>query len=171
MIQKSTAEVKVPKKLVDQVVGQDNAISIIKKAAKQHRHVLLIGDPGTGKSLVGQALAETMPVEKLVDVLVLPNLTDENTPLVKTVPKGRGKQLVTKAKLQAMSSFKNQNILIFVFIIIVSLLPYYFWKTKQISDVVYAASMISSMVFIVGFILFINIGKKMKMTEGPGVKE
>src|SRR3989344_4121590 len=169
MIKKSTAEIKIPKNIVDQVVGQENAINIIKKASKQHRHVLLIGNPGTGKSLIGQALAELMPMEKLVDVLVYPNITDENTPLIKTVPKGQGKAIVTRAKLQALSSFKNQNIIMFILIIIISLIPYYFWKTKQISDVVYAASMISSMVFIVGFILFINLGKRMKMGETQNI--
>lgn len=165
MINQTTAEIKISKKIADQVIGQDQAINLIKKAAKQHRHVLLIGEPGTGKSLIGQALAELMPMEKLVDVLVYPNPTDENTPLIRTVPKGQGKQIVTKAKLQAMSSFKNQNIIMFIVIIIISLIPYYFWKTKQISDVVYSASMISSMVFIVGFIIFINLGKRMKTNE------
>ncbi|MBS3108556.1 ATP-dependent protease LonB [Candidatus Woesearchaeota archaeon] len=169
MIKKDTSEIKVPKKISDQVVGQDAAIEIIKKAARQHRHVLLIGEPGTGKSLVGQALAELMPSEKLVDILAFQNPTDENTPIIKEVPKGQGKQIVTKAKLQALSSFKNQNIIIFILIIVVSLMPYYFWKTKQISDVVYAASMISSMVFIVGFILFINLGKRMKMGETQNI--
>jgi len=165
MIKKSTSELKVSKRIAEQVIGQDSAIDIIKKAAKQHRHVLLIGEPGTGKSLIGQALAELMPMEKLVDILVYPNLTDENTPLIKTVPKGQGKAIVTRAKLQAMSSFKNQNIIMFILIIVISLIPYYFWKTKQISDVVYAASMISSMVFIVGFIIFMNLGKKMKVGD------
>src|SRR3989338_8500273 len=169
MIKKSTAEIKIPKNIVDQVVGQENAINIIKKASKQHRHVLLIGNPGTGKSLIGQALAELMPMEKLVDVLVYPNITDENTPLIKTVPKGQGRQIMTRAKIQAMSSFKNQNIIMFIVIIIISLIPYYLWKTKQISDVVYAASMISSMVFVVGFILFINLGKRMKIGENQAV--
>ena len=166
---KTTADIPISKKLIDQIIGQDEAINIVKKAARQHRHVLLIGEPGTGKSLVGQALAELMPSEKLVDILAFQNPTDENTPIIKEVPKGQGKQIVTKAKLQALSSFKNQNIIIFILIIVVSLMPYYFWKTKQISDVVYAASMISSMVFIVGFILFINLGKRMKMGETQNI--
>ena len=46
---KSTKNIKIPKKLVDQVLGQEEAVLIIKKAALQRRHVLLIGDPGTGK--------------------------------------------------------------------------------------------------------------------------
>ena len=65
----STADIKVPKQLVDQVIGQDEAVEVIKKAAQQRRHVLLIGEPGTGKSMLGLALAELLPMEKLVDTI------------------------------------------------------------------------------------------------------
>ena len=54
---KSTADVKVPKRLIDQVIGQDHAVEIIKKAALQRRHVLLIGEPGSVESTVPRALA------------------------------------------------------------------------------------------------------------------
>ena len=45
---KSTEEIKVPELLLDQVIGQDKAVEIVRKAAQQKRHVMLIGDPGTG---------------------------------------------------------------------------------------------------------------------------
>ena len=77
---KSTAEVKVPKKIIDQVIGQEEAVNVIKKAASQRRHVLLIGEPGTGKSMLGMALAELLPKSELKDILALPNPNDENNP-------------------------------------------------------------------------------------------
>ena len=79
---KTTAEIKVSNTIVEQIIGQDNAVNIIKKVARQRRHLLLIGPPGVGKSLIGQALAELLPKEKLVDILSFQNLTDENTPLI-----------------------------------------------------------------------------------------
>ena len=162
---KTTKEINIPKNLIDQIVGQEHGVKIIKKASKQRRNVLLIGDPGTGKSLLGQALAELLPSEKLVDILAYPNPSDDNLPLIKTAPKGTGLTLVTKSKLQASAAFKNQNIIMLIIVIGVSLFPYYLWRTGAISDVVYAASMISSILFIVGFMIFFNISRRMRLPD------
>jgi len=159
----STKEIKIPKKIIDQVIGQEESINIIKKAALQRRHVLLIGEPGTGKSMLGQALAELLSNEKLKDILVFPNLKDENNPLIRTMNKGEGKDLVEKFKIEQDSSFKNQSLVFFVIVLALSAFPYYLWKTGQISDVIFASSMISSMILIVGVIIFINISRKIKI--------
>lgn len=157
---KSTAEVKVPKKIIDQVIGQDEAVEVIKKAAQQRRHVLLIGEPGTGKSMLGLALAELLPMEKLTDIISFPNPNDENMPLIRTVPAGQGRDLVAKAKIQSMTTFKNQNLIMFVLVMLATFLPYYFWRAGKISDVIFAASIISSIGFIGILLISFNLGKR-----------
>ncbi len=39
----TTKDIKVSPKLIDQVIGQERAVKIVKKAAQQHRNILLIG--------------------------------------------------------------------------------------------------------------------------------
>ena len=160
---KTTAEIKIPKLIRDQIIGQDKAVNLIEKIAKQRRNLLLIGQPGIGKSMVGQALAELLPREKLVDVLSYPNLSDENVPLIRTTKKGEGKKIITKARLQSMSSFRSQNILFFFLLILAVISPW--WIRKEYGDIMAAASLIGSMVFLAAFILFINLGKRMKLSN------
>lgn len=160
---KSTKEFKVSNKTYEQVIGQDKALEIIKKAARQRRNVLLIGDPGTGKSLLGQALAELLPTEKLVDILSYDNPIDENSPIIKIVPKGEGKEIVSKARLQAITSFKKQSTFIFILVIISMITPWLI--RKQYGDIMAAASLIGSMIFLGAFILFLNINRRVKTTS------
>ena len=76
----STEEVPIPETLVDQVIGQETGSVVIKKAAEQRRHMLMIGDPGTGKSMLAKSMTELLPKDVLEDVLIYPNEDDENAP-------------------------------------------------------------------------------------------
>ncbi len=158
---KSTADIKIPKIMVDQVIGQDEAVEIIKKASKQRRHVLLIGEPGTGKSMLGMALAELLPMEKLVDIVAFPNQNDENAPLIRTIPAGQGRELVAKARLQSMTMFKNQNIIMFILVLISMFAPWWV-RSYYKSDIMFAAFFLGGMIFLVGFVIFLNLGKRME---------
>ncbi len=156
---KNTLDIQVPKTVSEQIIGQDDGLKIIKKAAKQRRNVLLIGEPGTGKSLLGQALAEQLQTTKLIDILCLSNDQDENNPFIRIMPKGKGKELVTKLKIQSLASSRNLNILLFIVLIITLITPW--WIRKQYGDILAAASIIGSMIFFVAFLLFINLNKRL----------
>ncbi len=90
----STEEVPIPETLVDQVIGQETGSVVIKKAAEQRRHMLMIGDPGTGKSMLAKSMTELLPKDVLEDVLIYPNEDDENAPRVRCVPASRGDRIV-----------------------------------------------------------------------------
>ncbi len=161
---KSTKDIKVSPNIAGQVIGQDPAVDVIRKAAEQRRHVLLIGEPGTGKSMLGLALAELLPKEKLVDIISFPNPNDENTPLVRTVPAGQGRSLVTRAKLQSMKMFKSQNVILFILVLIAMFTPWWV-RSYYKSDVMFAAFFLGGMIFLGAFVLFINLGKRMDMAK------
>ena len=57
----STAEIQIPSDPLDRVLGQEDAIELAKIAAKQRRHLLLVGPPGTGKSMIARALSMNLP--------------------------------------------------------------------------------------------------------------
>ncbi|WP_435362249.1 ATP-dependent protease LonB [Haloarchaeobius sp. DFWS5] len=94
LVIESTEDIEVPRMLIDQVIGQDEARDIVEKAAHQRRHVMMIGEPGTGKSMLAKAMAELLPSRELEDVLVVHNPDDGNRPKVETVPAGMGDLVV-----------------------------------------------------------------------------
>jgi len=97
--------------LIDQIIGQEEAVEKIKKAAKQRRNVLLIGEPGIGKSMIAKAMAELLPPEELQDILIYPNLEDSNNPLVGVMPAGQGAKIIENSKRTVKSHEERKNIL------------------------------------------------------------
>ncbi|MBO4522305.1 MAG: ATP-binding protein, partial [Methanomicrobium sp.] len=112
----TSADIEIPKSLIDQVIGQEHAVEVIRKAAIQRRHVMMIGTPGTGKSMLAKAMAELLPKEELQDILVYPNGDDPNTPIISTTNAGRGKEMVAGMKAEAKKNAQTRNTLVMILI-------------------------------------------------------
>lgn len=148
----TTANVDVPPRLVDQVIGQDDAVEVAKKAATQKRHVILIGDPGTGKSMLARAMVDFLPKEPLQDILAYPNTDDPNEPKIRVVPAGKGKEIVSAQKLEAAQRKEQRMLLLGVVAIVIFLFAGYIVLTTPGHD--FTALLIALFIVILLYVVF-----------------
>jgi len=137
VVEGASSQIEVPAKLIDQVIGQERAVEVIKKAATQRRHVMMIGSPGTGKSMLAKAMAQLLPKEELQDILVYPNSDDPNNPIIRTVAAGRGKQIVAAHKAEAKKKIQFRNTLLLI--LIIGIIGYAFITYQWLMGVIAAA--------------------------------
>jgi len=130
----SSAQVEVPPRLLDQVIGQDEAVEVARKAATQKRHMILIGEPGTGKSMLARAMVDFLPKEQLQDILAYPNNEDPNEPKIRVVPSGKGKEIVAAQKVEAAQKKEQKTILFIVIALAIFALTLYVVLTSHPPD-------------------------------------
>lgn len=118
----TTADIEIPEKLVDQVIGQDSAVEVIKKAAEQRRHVMLIGEPGTGKSMLARSMTEYLPKSEMQDIIAYHNQEDPNEPKIRVVPAGKGKEIVAVQKREAMQKKQQKTTMLTMIMVLVGVL-------------------------------------------------
>ena len=121
----TTDSIDVPELLIDQIIGQEHAVEVVKKAASQRRHVMMIGSPGTGKSLLSKAMAELLPKEELQDILAYPNPEDNNNPKIRSVPAGKGREIVMAHKLEAQKKAQSRNMLMMILVFGIIIYSFY----------------------------------------------
>jgi len=130
----TTADIKIPEKLSDQVIGQDKAVEVIRKAAEQKRHVMLIGEPGTGKSMLARSMTEYLPKGELQDVIAYHNPDDTNEPKIRTVPAGKGKEIVTAQKREAMQRKQQKASMITGIVLMIIMLSVVLFISSGMAD-------------------------------------
>ncbi len=138
----STKDIEVPKKLIEQVIGQEHAVEVVRKAANQRRHVMMLGTPGTGKSMLAKAMAELLPKEELQDVLVYNNPDDSNNPKIRIVPAGKGKEISDAHKLEAQKRTQARNM--FIMLLVMGIVGYSFFIREYLLGII-AAVLIAMM--------------------------
>ncbi|MDW7731688.1 MAG: ATP-dependent protease LonB [Methanolobus sp.] len=121
----TTDSIDVPKLLIDQIIGQEHAVEVVKKAASQRRHVMMIGSPGTGKSLLAKAMAELLPKEELQDIMAYPNPEDNNNPKIRSVPAGKGREIVMAHKMEAQKKVQSRNMLMMILVFGIIIYSFY----------------------------------------------
>ncbi len=132
----STKDIEVPKKLIEQVIGQEHAVEVVRKAANQRRHVMMLGTPGTGKSMLAKAMAELLPKEELQDVLVYNNPDDPNNPKIRIVPAGKGKEISDAHKLEAQKRMQARNM--FIMLLVLGIVGYSFFIREYLLGIIAA---------------------------------
>ena len=55
-----TSQIKIPEDPIDRVIFQDNAKRAIRKTAQNRGHILMVGGPGTGKSMLANMFKEVL---------------------------------------------------------------------------------------------------------------
>ncbi len=77
----TTEQIIIPRDPLERVIGQNEAIDLARTAAKQRRHFLLVGPPGTGKSMIAQAMSLHLP-PPTHEVRIVHNPENPERPLV-----------------------------------------------------------------------------------------
>jgi Lon-like ATP-dependent protease len=152
IVLKTTEDIEVPKLLIDQVIGQEHGVEVIKKAAKQRRHVMLIGTPGTGKSMLASSMTELLPKEELQDTLAYPNAEDKNNPKIRVVPRGKGKEIVDAQRQEVRKRIQMRNaFFMFTFFLIMGMGLIYALQTTPFNPLIIFWSVIAAAVLILVF--------------------
>ena len=147
---KSTKEVKVPRTTIDQIIGQDKAVEIVKRAAPQRRHVFLIGEPGTGKSMLAQGMSEMLPPEDLEDILVFPNPENENQPIVKEFPAGFGRSIVHQFREKAKTVSNFRRTIITGLMIAVGIITFYYTFILRVPQALFSGIIAAAFLLLIG---------------------
>ena len=82
----SSEAIRIPKNPLLRIIGQDHSVKLAEIAVRQHRHLLLVGPSGIGKSMLAHAMAVLLPHPN-EGVSVVHNPKNPERPLTETFSK------------------------------------------------------------------------------------
>ena len=112
-----TSQVEIPERIIDRIVGQKQAVEMVQLAARQRRFLLIVGEPGTGKSLLGRATADLLeldqPEQRLEDILACADPENPSQPRIQVVPAGVGREIIAAARNRTRRSRASESFLFY----------------------------------------------------------
>ncbi|WP_048057921.1 ATP-dependent protease LonB [Methanothermococcus okinawensis] len=153
---KTTDELPEPSpRLIDQIIGQDEALNIVLSAVKNKRHALLLGDPGVGKSMMVKAVGELIEKSstdfKPYTILAKPNLKNPEKPIVELV-EGHYEEKVEIIK-PSMVRQPPSILTILIFMIAFTAITSYLMKGLPDSKVLGIIATVSIVAFALAFVI------------------
>ncbi|ACX73068.1 peptidase S16, Lon-like protease [Methanocaldococcus vulcanius M7] len=154
---KTTEELPEPSpRLIDQVIGQDEAVKIIVSAVKNKRNVILLGEPGVGKSMIVKAVGEIISdfgEFKPYYIIAKPNLKNMERPIVEVIDGEYKEEHKEMPKLDFKTPNSTTLILIMIGAILIS---EYLLKFLPQQYLLAAVSIASLIVLIFGFVIILT---------------
>jgi ATP-dependent Lon protease len=108
----STKDISITNAPFQRIIGQEDAVFIVKTAILQRRHVLLCGVPGIGKSMLAKAAYTLLPPPK-EEIRIKPNPQKPERPLVMRASIETHDDLITHPTIPLYSSYIRPDALPF----------------------------------------------------------
>ncbi len=103
----TTADIPLPEDPLKTIIGQEEAVRIARVVARQRRNMLLVGPPGTGKSMVAQAISVLLPRPQQ-EISVIHNPNNPERPIVEVREKDSIEKTFKKKKDAGKSHSPSQ---------------------------------------------------------------
>ena len=153
---KTTDELPEPSsKLIDQIIGQDEALEVVLSAIKNKRHALLLGAPGIGKSMMVKAVGDL--IEKSTGdfepytIIAKPNFKNSEKPIVEII-EGEYKEKIEPVKQSGIKEPPN-FITIMIFVLVFSLITSYAIRFIPDTNLMAVVAITSVVSFALAFIM------------------
>lgn len=152
----TTDELPIPERLIDQVVGQEHAVEVIKLAARQKRSILMIGDPGTGKSMLGKAIAEMLPSSTPVEIIVEAGTIERNIPGIRIMAAGEGDTYISEYAKETRTNMASVRWVIRFAYFTVTFVALYYYLTQNNSVYLVVGAFVLALLYTISKSVKIN---------------